>query len=796
MDSADSESPLHTVPSLSWIKQTAATRSKAIFADRDALLGILERYEEKLRIRCAKKTSEQRRKVLLKVYPDMLAMRRPDFQAFRREPLERPRTGTRFRDSFLLPSINLEDRRKQRALLLLLHARGRHDPDIFANSDLDSVRLGDAWGAFGKVSLPGYIMLLVGQKSASTYGGLIARKEDIDAPKMLESGIGTEPRRGLLIMEIQQRKLDFLRKCAELLLQDLPLDDTAVHRQPFLPDLHVCLRRGHSDASRCTSLNMEISEAPFRVPDRFDIGRLRSFITAKRDEAEDHIWLLREDPAYFKNAVLEWSEHRGERILGVNGRTHPALGSTTFWERVLGPVVLNAYLDFLSWDQLRKLVDQLEGLREQNTVPISSTNVVAGDFERTLCHFSYTLHQVLPRVLMNLTMGIPSSPPLRKHFVRDKDKYDDSGEITVSPKTYPNNVAKTDYSLWLLTRLMNHDPVTLWLLDTLLDEIERKLRSDKTFRERVSPWVARVVSDLSLLGEIRRQIGLLRPGPATIEVISREEQHKEFARRMELFDCICRALVLLPNFSEIGTPLAKFNYPSDKRLSAKSTKSLQEAERNLDAFWGEIDRQFSNDESGNLHDILTEVLPPRKISRTPDWKDTDEKITIRLKDVDDLTVQAAVVELEMRTQKTINHEGPLLRSQKIKTRGEASESAHPSELGSELPIEEPESLSPKFTVSKRGFKVFSTLFHTPNGEDPPGEVPLSEFLSAMASVGFSVRKLDGSAWVFEPLTDVFRRSIIFHEPHPTNKIPFQTARRYGRRLERAYGWTGASFSRT
>ena len=65
----------------------------------------------------------------------------------------------------------------------------------------------------------------------------------------------------------------------------------------------------------------------------------------------------------------------------------------------------------------------------------------------------------------------------------------------------------------------------------------------------------------------------------------------------------------------------------------------------------------------------------------------------------------------------------------------------------------------------------------------------------MASVGFSIRKLDGSAWVFEPLSDLFRRSIIFHEPHPINKIPFQTARGYGRRLERACGWTRASFSR-
>jgi hypothetical protein len=37
------------------------------------------------------------------------------------------------------------------------------------------------------------------------------------------------------------------------------------------------------------------------------------------------------------------------------------------------------------------------------------------------------------------------------------------------------------------------------------------------------------------------------------------------------------------------------------------------------------------------------------------------------------------------------------------------------------------------------------------------------------------------------------RKINFHEPHPEKKVPFRTCRRYGRRLNRAYGWTGDMF---
>jgi hypothetical protein len=35
--------------------------------------------------------------------------------------------------------------------------------------------------------------------------------------------------------------------------------------------------------------------------------------------------------------------------------------------------------------------------------------------------------------------------------------------------------------------------------------------------------------------------------------------------------------------------------------------------------------------------------------------------------------------------------------------------------------------------------------------------------------------------------------IQFHEPHPKGKLQYRDARRYGRRLQRAYGWCGAMF---
>lgn len=102
-------------------------------------------------------------------------------------------------------------------------------------------------------------------------------------------------------------------------------------------------------------------------------------------------------------------------------------------------------------------------------------------------------------------------------------------------------------------------------------------------------------------------------------------------------------------------------------------------------------------------------------------------------------------------------------------------------------------MQPSFTVSKRAFKVFNTLFHIPTVADHAGQLPWIEFLHAMASTGCSVEKLHESVWQFTRSRLDVQNSISFHEPHPAGKIAFRTARHMGRRLQRAYRWEGGMF---
>lgn len=47
------------------------------------------------------------------------------------------------------------------------------------------------------------------------------------------------------------------------------------------------------------------TEAKYREPQHFPLDYLRRLAAAKRDEAEDEIWALRENPNYFQEVLEE-----------------------------------------------------------------------------------------------------------------------------------------------------------------------------------------------------------------------------------------------------------------------------------------------------------------------------------------------------------------------------------------------------------------------------------------------------------------------------------------------------------
>ncbi len=239
----------------------------------------------------------------------------------------------------------------------------------------------------------------------------------------------------------------------------------------------------------------------------------------------------------------------------------------------------------------------------------------------------------------------------------------------------------------------------------------------------------------------------------------------------------------------------KFYYPVEKAHNESNVDAMRLAEANLDAFCQNIDSHFLKHGKQTLFQVFDRIaIHPRQLHRTPQWT----PIVRRAPPPREPTACTGTWAPELVSEKAGRFHPEPLRM-KIKTRG----SRGPSELETcdtvksvQTTDAEADRQQPIFSVKKREWKVFLTMFHDKSGNTQAGEIAWSDFLHAMTKISFQAEKLYGSVWQFTPARVVARcvdKSIHFREPHQSGKIPFRTARRWGRRLSRSYGFSAESF---
>jgi hypothetical protein len=501
---------------------------------------------------------------------------------------------------------------------------------------------------------------------------------------------------------------------------------------------------------------------------------------------------LREDPGYFADILGDYSQHRQETLLDTNGMQHPVLKSagSLFWERVISNVFVDAYGGLVVWDLILRQLTDLEAMKEKYLDVISPTKDLPPEYMKALVSFRYLLSQSSIGAITNLKVGVPASPPLRSLFVREP-QIPGSTMIQVRSK----GGAGTDPLIWMFQILWDKNSLFLLGLPDVMDELERLLRRDSKQKERISGWVANVLSDLGTIARAQHEVELYYPWAGRFE-----DEFENYRKEIqEEFSAKTAALAEVHNscenisFEKFGRPSdQRFLYPSDKRRTKQNSETMRKAEANLDLFWQSVDQQYKKINGKTTYQALKHLFATeRQLERTPEWS---EPIKEANKNVESGTPGELYHPLsQLRLNPEERPSKPIVTEKnKIKTKGVASRT-DPATPEQEKAESSETDIQPIMTVSKRAFKVFSTLFHTPSQSDQPGEIPWSDFLSAMASTGFSPQKLYGSVWQFTPTTLDVERGIQFHEPHPQSKIPYRVARRFGRRLQRAYGWHGDLF---
>ncbi|KAI0398954.1 hypothetical protein F4802DRAFT_603444 [Xylaria palmicola] len=785
------------MPSPTEIRREAKDRSANIFAYHEKLRGILERHEATIQKRWEKKTRTQRLSVLLQAWPDMPLTHRPDFAAFRKHAGNLNGVALQHRSSFVWPIINQEDLGDPKTLPLLLNSRGRHHPHLFAASDGEVMHLGKVTMAIVPIFLNQYVMTLNGMARQEDYGRLIAWDENELAFDWMHTRKQFLPGEALLILEFQERLLEFLIDCCKAILHDIPMDEMTSDKftiQPAPP-----LKEG-LDATGFSTLSIMAKEAPYRPPARLDLQKIESLLAARAVRAEDHIWSLREDPSYFAETMLDMKEHLPD--------TH---SSTKFqrddlpWARVISTVLVESFFQLESFVELRNQATRLRELSSKYGPELSPQKDLPEEYLAALLRFRHYLNQVTKGVTNQLKLAVAASPPLRAFFVQNVFRSNKSSIFIQNSAVKRDKT--TQHLIWLLQTLWEDGHNLLFCrMTTVVDELDRLLKAEPKALQLVSPYVAMLISELSITGECLRQLEIFQPWANGFEqaLVDREEGIKqEFATRTavwaQVYDTFKERNIIA--IQQLGDPSGgKFQYPVGKRQNKANIETLRRSEANLDSFWNAVDDMLYR-KAGNLNGTTyKQVLSqPRYLQRTPEWVEPAAKKEEKSNQQNNrsyeyvpsssLLFQGADSALSARAEALALGAGKT----KVKRRGMPGAEPTGEDATTPPPPGSLPDLQPTFDVDARALRVFRTVFFDPAANMTAGEVAWRDFLHAMDSTGFTAQKLYGSVWHFQPTRLDVERSIQFHEPHPRSKIPFLVARRHGRRLSRAYGWRGSMF---
>ena len=332
--------------------------------------------------------------------------------------------------------------------------------------------------------LHGYVMMLNWISIADDYGKLLGRDDHLDAFDWMHSRRQFLPGQGLLVLAAQAKLLGFLLECCIKLLHDIPpaklrSDDHAPQSEPA--SVYDNGKGGFS------SLGMMNEQAPYHLPTKLDLRHIASLLAARENAAEDHLWLLREDPSYFAGQLFESKEHRQELLKDMNGEAHPVLKpgrETILWTRVIGGVLTEAYLNLEVFAELRRQAEDLCLLQHKYASVISPSKSLPEEYLFALVKFRHYLMQAAKGPLGQLKHTFVASPPMRKYFARQPAE--NLKDIAVRKSDVKMGNAVSDI-LWPM-RTLWEDGQSLFVarIPAVVDELNHLLQSEPSAQNLIS----------------------------------------------------------------------------------------------------------------------------------------------------------------------------------------------------------------------------------------------------------------------------------------------------------------------
>ena len=774
-------------------RNMANGRCQSIFAAWTRLKEIFARHENTISKRWLKKTRESRRKLLLEVWPNISVSHRPEFEAVRRQTFKK--FDLENETAFLWPQINLEDLSRPQSLLIFLESRAQYPPNTFAKVDEHALEPCRRYKAIPLFLLPNYYMDFGRSNSPDTYGEIIeVPKNNRDEEDVYRSGNILLAGKGLMLLKAQKWIYKFLVRCCERILHDIAPDDLLTGNISVQTSSQASREQNLKYDSPITPLAATAADGVYRPPSDLNLKRMGDLLAAKKSAAEDHLLALREDPAYFAEMIGERKEHSSEFILDSEGHAGPNIWPSlkpTIWGWSTLAVIYDAYIRAECWSDFHAQICSLQRWKDKQANKILTRDAIPEIVLAAFNRFEARLGFVDLFFTEALSGLAPGSPFWRTAFIRAR------GNLHVTSKLFNPSDKLFCRVYTLMESLVDYTSRAQSNTPVLIEELGRLMENEPQCKEYLTNSLLGVISDIAVVAECQQQLANFEPLASTLNRF-REVNDADARKRLAGWTDPWAWLYEEghPQFQLTGahsTPVhGRFYYPVDKAKTRENNRLVRDAEDNLRKVWSVIESRpeyvrLLSEEHTHAITLLRDHPP----SKTPEWIEPAEVAARKPSEEQDPVSQLTY---EFNSQLSIvSEEVQTTPKEKVKTRGipQPSKSTPSLDVAS---VEVPSAVT-SVRLNKRARKVFLSIFFDPSGEAQPGEIPWSEFLYAMTSIGFAAEKVYGSVWQFSPMPGKLdlSRSIQFHEPHPGNKVRFWVARRFGSRLKRAYGWDRATF---
>ncbi|EPE09539.1 hypothetical protein F503_07315 [Ophiostoma piceae UAMH 11346] len=394
---------------------------------------------------------------------------RPDLVAWRRQS-GRVEWTKEDRAAFLWPHINAQDlASKTRPLLLMAASRTQASPDAFAEADLETTHPGKACLALLPRYLNQYSMLFSARTTPDTYGRLypwdqLPKKDGDDEDNASFETRGTHPGEGLWILIIQARLYRFLVLAVGTVLGSSGRLNGGIGKDTT--------NKLYTDVPLCSL------EAPYGQPQAgFDLQPLLDLVIAKLWEANDHVWALRSDPAYFRMTLDAWA---------ANDMTLNSTDRNIVTVNIVNACIRHALEQTEIWNILYAKVHLLAQQMEKHAVAVAEAKAKKTKLPRDLLLSVYAVIYHI-RCFENDSIGL-----LRGAVADGGDK------------------------IWALTGLKDETMRQLFGPQALLDELELDMRAGReTLTDNasscISPWVAHEVATLALYTRCNALLNRFQP---------------------------------------------------------------------------------------------------------------------------------------------------------------------------------------------------------------------------------------------------------------------------------------------